>query len=240
MRPGIWFLSPFPFPVLARSIDPAVKVQVKICGIRDPAVALFAADRGADAIGLVFTESSRRVNIETARLIRDQLPPFVSLVTVFRDESADDVDAVVRAVRPHLVQYHGLRDTDDCIRAAHPAIKAFSLGSADDLAIIDRFIARCPWVPILVDASRPGSGQGCRWDLAGDLACRSRLILAGGLSPENVADGIREVRPYAVDVSSGLEQVPGVKDPDLIDAFLRRVEEAGRRYLPRISSMVSG
>ncbi len=201
------------------------RTRVKICGFTRPGDALEAARLGVDAVGLVFyPDSPRYVTLETARVIAAALPAFVTVVGLFVDAAPETVEAVLERVPLDLLQFHGQESPEDCARYGRPYIKAIRMAEGIDLyREAERFHqARGP----LLDAWHPAvpGGTGERFDWAripADLPLP--VILAGGLSPDNVAEAVRRVRPWAVDVSSGVESAKGVKDPAKMAAFLREV-----------------
>lgn len=211
-----------------------MRIRVKICGIRRPEWAVAAADAGADAIGLVFAESPRRVTVAEAARIATALPPWVTPVGVFVDESPERIRALAAEVGLAAIQLHGDEPPDTPAKLAPlKVIKAFRIAAPADLE------AACQWrsaaeqagrLPdaYLVDAAprggaRGGTGQPADWGLAAQMVADGfwPLILAGGLTPENVAAAIVTVRPWGVDGSSGLESSPGEKDPEKIREFIR-------------------
>jgi phosphoribosylanthranilate isomerase len=208
------------------------RVRVKICGLTTPADAERVAAGGADLVGLNFYPRSPRCISETAaRAILDVLPAHVEAVGLFVNESAEQIRAVVQRLALRTVQWHGdagpAVPTDD-----YRLIPAFPVRDADSLAAIRAYLARCEkagrWpAALLVDAHVPGAyggtGRTAPWRLLGDFRPGVPLILAGGLTPDNVADAVRIVRPDAVDVASGVESAPGVKDPDKVRRFIDAV-----------------
>ncbi len=195
-------------------------MRVKVCGITDPADAVLAAELGASAIGLVFWPSSPRcVSIDRARQIVAALPPFVSTVGVFVDQ-IEEARAIAGDVRLSAVQFHGDEQPDGYQDFQVPVIKAVAVrngSSADPSAAIPANVT------VLLDAHDPvrrgGTGQVIDWTVAAAIARRRPVVLSGGLHPENVAEAVRAVRPWAVDVSSGVESTPGKKDPARLRAF---------------------
>lgn len=199
--------------------------RIKICGITSVDDAMLALDAGADAIGLIFWPGSKRaVDVQRAQAITRVVPPLVATVGVFVDETPDRVRTVADAVGLSAVQLHGQEAPPDWARFPRPVLKAMP---------IERY-AGSPWqtarAAILVDAHDPvtigGTGRTVDWDAARAIAATRRLVLAGGLTPDNVADAVRTVRPWGVDVASGVERTPGVKDPDKVRAFVQAVREA--------------
>jgi len=203
-----------------------VSVKVKICGVRTLADARAAAEAGADYLGLNFhPRSPRWVEPERARAIVEALPG-LTFVGVFVDRERESVDAVARAVGLHALQFHGDESPDDCAGWPYLTIKALRVRPGDDAAARAAAYATDY---VLLDAFVPGvhGGTGAQLDLASvrDLP-RSRLFVAGGLTPERVADVVAAVRPFAVDVASGVESSPGVKDHGKIQEFIRRAKAA--------------
>jgi len=202
-----------------------VKVFVKICGITTLDDALACVDAGADALGFNFwPQSKRRIAVTDAAKIAKRLPPEVRTVGVFVNPAEADVDGAFASGAIDLAQLHGDEAPDFCSRFAGRYIKAVRLRDAASLKMLEQY--RCDLV--LVDADTPGyGGSGQRADvaLAKEAAAGRRVILAGGLTPENVAEAIAAVRPYGVDVAGGVEREPGVKDWIKVAAF---VQEAKR------------
>lgn len=202
-----------------------MRVRVKICGITRPEDAVAAAAAGADAIGLVFhAPSPRAVTIARARAIIAALPPFVCRVGLFVDAGAETVREHLAALPLDLLQFHGDEAPEFCAALGHPYIKALRMHPDLDLAAAMR--AWSDAAGILLDAWHPAvpGGSGARFDWTRIPAERPRpLILAGGLNAGNVEQAVRSTRPYAVDVSSGVERDKGIKDPAKIAAFIQGV-----------------
>ena len=201
---------------------------LKICGITREEDARLAAALGADAIGLVFwRESRRRVSAERARRIVRALPRGVAAVGVFVNETPERVNLVSSQAGLHLVQLHGDEAAEVCRRVARPFIKAFGTGPGFDPSVLDAYPEG---TTVLLDADAPsargGTGVTADWEVARRVAASRLTILSGGLSPENVAAAIAYVAPYGVDVSSGVEASPGVKDPDRLSRFVQAVRRA--------------
>ena len=200
---------------------------VKICGITTEDDALLAVAMGADALGFVFAPSPRQVAAAHVRDIVRRLPPEVLTVGVFRDEAPQRVVEVIHTAGLRGVQLHGHETPDDAKfvkQRADVLIQAFAAGS-DALRHADDWEADV----ILVDSPTPGSGQVFDWSLAEGAPSGRRVLLAGGLTPDNVAAAIERVRPWGVDVSSGVESEPGRKDPRKVRAFVAAAKEAGGR-----------
>jgi phosphoribosylanthranilate isomerase len=204
----------------------ALRTRVKICGITRPADALAAAGAGADAIGLVFyPPSPRYLSVERAREIRDALPPFVQSVALFVNADAAQVSQVIGRVHPAMLQFHGDEAPDFCAQFGLPFVKACRVkAGVSALEYLRPFSRAAAW---LFDSHVPeygGVGESFDWSLV--PATDKPVILSGGLSRDNVAEAIRRVRPWGVDVSSGVEAAKGIKDAARISAFIAEVRHA--------------
>jgi len=201
---------------------------VKICGITRRDDALAAARLGAHAVGLVFcARSPRNVSIAAAQEVVAALPPFVMAVGLFVDAAARDIEAVLSEVRLDLLQFHGDETAAFCTRFGVPFIKAARVRPGLDLIQYarDYGAARGLLLDAFVDGTHGGTGTAFDWSLIPpDLSLP--IVLSGGLNPANVSDAIRRVSPWAVDVSSGVEASPGIKDPQKIAAFMKEVRSA--------------
>jgi len=202
---------------------------VKICGVRRQADVEAAAGAGADAIGLVFyPDSPRALSVVEASAVAAKVPPFVAKVALFLDAEPALIDDVVARVRPDLLQFHGTESPDACEAFGVPYIKAVPMGDDVDLAEwADRYRNASG---MLLDSHRLGEAGGTGRGFGRGIrpAIGKPIILAGGLTPDNVADAVADVRPYAVDVSSGVEAVVGEKSPALIHRFIEAVERVDR------------
>lgn len=198
-------------------------VRVKICGITNVYDALHAIDAGADAIGFIFAPSKRRINVETAQLIGREAPPFVKTVGVFVNESLLEIQKIQDAAKIDLIQLSGDESEDFAAFFGPEAIKTIHV-SAKKPPIPSVY----PYNTILLDTAqgsqKGGTGKAFDWSLAIHMAKTRRIILAGGLNPENVVQAINIVKPYAVDVSSGVEKEPGRKDNVKVRTFIRRAK----------------
>jgi phosphoribosylanthranilate isomerase len=204
---------------------------VKICGITRPADARAAAEAGADAIGLVFYPPSPRfLSVERALEIRDALPPFVQTVALFVNPDAAQVAQVIGRLRPAMLQFHGEETPQFCGEFGLPYIKACRVKGGvssrlDLLEYLRPFSRAAAWLLDSHVEEYGGVGESFDWSLA--PAVRERpLVLSGGLAPGNVAAAIRRVRPWGVDVSSGVESAKGIKDAAKIAAFVAEVRNA--------------
>jgi phosphoribosylanthranilate isomerase len=219
---------------------------IKICGIREPAHALAAAEAGADFVGLVFAESRRRVSVEQARtIVRALGEPLTArpgrgaeriegllrqkrplVVGVFADADADTINRTAEAVGLDLVQLSGDEPWDICHKLSRPVVKAVKVKDGTSAAEIIASLR--PGAIVLLDTHAEGAlggtGRPFDWSVAAEVARRFPIVLAGGLTPENVAGAVRRVRPWAVDVSTGVE-TDGVKDVEKMRAFIAAVRE---------------
>ncbi|MGI9606117.1 MAG: phosphoribosylanthranilate isomerase [Acidimicrobiales bacterium] len=198
---------------------------VKICGITDVDDALLAVALGADALGFVFAPSTRQIAAQRARDIATRVPAETLTVGVFRDEAKERVVDIAHTANLRAVQLHGRESPDDVQWVAQRipvVIKAVAAGT-EHARNADRFGLST----ILVDNPRPGSGELFDWSLVEAMPIGMRIILAGGLDPDNVADAIAKVKPWGVDVSSGVEREAGRKDPTALRLFIQNAKAAG-------------
>jgi len=202
-------------------------IRVKICGITNLEDALQAVETGADALGFVFChDSPRHIFPEQAADIIRHLPPFVQTVGLFVNEAPETVNETADLCGLDVVQLHGDESPEYCEEIRRRIIKAFRVKSITCLEPMQRYRVN----GFLLDAWSPtahgGTGRTFNWEIAACAALASRIILAGGLTPENVADAIQQVRPYGVDVSSGVESSPGKKDISKLHNFILAVRQA--------------
>lgn len=207
------------------------RTRTKICGITRIEDALCAARAGADAIGLIFYAGSpRAVNLEQALLISNSLPPFVSTVALFVNAPLNEVDEVIMRVRPTILQFHGDENPAFCTQFRMPFLKAIRVGgemTTDDLLeYAEKFsAARALLLDTMSQGLYGGSGKAFDWQVI-PHEMRRRIVLSGGLQADNVAGAIRMIKPWAVDVSSGVEAQKGVKDHAKIAKFIEEVRNA--------------
>ncbi|HEX9184687.1 MAG TPA: phosphoribosylanthranilate isomerase [Burkholderiales bacterium] len=204
-----------------------MRTRVKICGITRLQDGVAAARAGADAIGLVFYPPSPRfLSVERAREIRDALPPFVQAVALFVNADAAQVAQVIGRVHPSMLQFHGEETPEFCAQFGVPYVKACRVAPGVDLLkYLRAFSSASGW---LLDAhveEYGGVGASFDWSLVPENLERP-LVLSGGLTRDNVAIAVRRVRPWAVDVSSGVESAKGIKDAARIAAFIAEVRNA--------------
>ena len=203
-------------------------VRSKICGITRIEDALAAAEAGADAIGFVFyAKSPRAVDVRQARAIIAELPPFVTTVGLFVNASRCELNEILEVVPLDLLQFHGDETPQDCEGYHRPWIKALRVRPGDDLeAACQRYAgARGILLDTYVPGVPGGTGEAFDWSLV-PARLGKPIILAGGLSADNVGQAIAQVKPYAVDVSGGVEQAKGIKDAAKIEAFMKAVKQA--------------
>lgn len=206
-------------------MNPLSRTRVKICGVTRPEDGAMAAALGADAIGLVFYPPSPRfVDMEIAQRIVAALPPFMTVVGLFMNAEPVTVKNAIDNVPMHLLQFHGDEEPAYCEFFGKPYLKAVPMGADADVPVYEQRFASAAGLLLDSHGSKKMGGTGQSFDWTRVPAERHKpLILVGGLHPGNVAEAIRQVRPYAVDVSSGVESVKGVKDAALMRAFLRGV-----------------
>ncbi len=204
-----------------------MRTRVKICGITRSEDAQAAARAGADAIGLVFYPPSPRcLQLEQALILRNAMPPFVSAVALFVNPPAEQVRAVLERVRPSMLQFHGEESAEFCAQFGVPYVKACRVKPGIDLLEYLRpFSGAAGWLLDSHVEEYGGVGESFDWSLVPAERMRP-LILSGGLTRENVRDAVRRVRPWAVDVSSGVESAKGIKDAARIAAFIAEVRNA--------------
>jgi phosphoribosylanthranilate isomerase len=202
--------------------------QVKICGVTNVADALAAAGAGADMIGLNFYEKSpRHVTLATAVEISRALPPFVLLVGVFVDAAPDFILRALGEGNLSLLQFHGAETSEFCTQFGLMSMKAFRIRNEKSLAELTHYQTDAFLLDAHSQSGLGGTGEKFNWDLAIEAQNFGKpIFLAGGLTPENVADAVRKVRPFAVDVASGVESAPGKKDHAKVKAFIQAVRNA--------------
>ncbi len=213
-----------------------MRTRVKICGITRCEDAQLVVDAGVDAVGLVFYEKSPRfVSIEFAAEISQIIPAFVSRVALFKDAEQQMIESVLEQVEIDLIQFHGSETADYCEQFNRPYIKAIGMKGAEHdvsflLANVEKYQSA---KALLLDGHAPGEagGSGESFDWASIAAVTNTtadksIVLAGGLTPDNVKQAIDLVHPFAVDVSSGVESSPGIKDKDKVAAFMQQIIES--------------
>jgi phosphoribosylanthranilate isomerase len=200
-----------------------IRVRVKICGITNESDALAAVAAGADALGFMFYDgSSRNVSMDTAARIIQNLPPFVVRVGVFVDSSEEFVRQVTERCQLTAIQLHGSETPAFCSRFDTTVIKAFRIAGEKALTLLPQYTTSAWLLDSFVAGQLGGTGATFNWDLALRAKEHGRpILLAGGLTPDNVASAVKHVQPYGVDVSSGVESAPGKKDHAKLRDFIR-------------------
>lgn len=207
-------------------IELPVSIRIKICGITTLEDATAAVDAGADALGFVFYEGSPRcVRPETVRHIAMNLPPLVVPVGVFVNEDVERVRETMDTCGLALAQLHGEESVGYCERLGRPVVKAIRLKDRASFLALAEFQGRAQVRGFVIDtysqSSYGGTGEPTDWAMAAEAAKAAHVFLAGGLTPNNVTDAVRLVHPYGVDVSSGVESSPGIKDHDKLRRFVQ-------------------
>lgn len=205
------------------------QVKVKVCGMTQWEDAEYAVEQGADAVGFIFYKKSpRSVTMKEAREIILKLPPFVDTVGVFVNESPDRVNKIADYCGLDLVQLHGEESPAFCRKIHRRVIKAFRVADLHFIKQIEKYSVSGFLLDTFCDDLHGGTGKTFDWNLALPAKKMGPVILAGGLTPRNVAQAVRQVRPYGVDVCSGVEKTPGIKDPEKVRAFLKNIRSGGR------------
>ncbi len=203
-------------------------VYAKVCGITTPKDGSFAAESGADAIGLVFAESPRRISVEEAREITATLPDGILKVGVFVDAEPAEVLRIAREVGLDYAQLHGdesPKDVDAVREGGLKVMKALRVRRADSLAAMDAYEADLFLLDAWSEKARGGTGERFDWGLAKSLKGRGNIVVSGGLGPENVREAVRLFEPYGVDASSSLEDAPGKKNDERVRRFVSAAKE---------------
>jgi phosphoribosylanthranilate isomerase len=209
-------------------------VRVKICGITRSEDLQAACNAGADALGFVFyAKSPRHLAVEQAAALVNQLPPFVQSVGLFVDAEPAFVEAVLKSVPLDLLQFHGNEAPEQCRRFGRPYLKAIRMKPGADLVkyCADFHDARALLLDAYVPGVPGGTGERFDWNLI-PAGLPKPIVLSGGLNPDNVALAVKTVRPWAVDVSSGVESAPGIKDAARVAAFIENAHRAAQTVKP--------
>ena len=201
-------------------------VKVKICGITNLEDALAAADAGADALGFVFyPESPRFIDPGKARAIIARLPAFITSVGVFVDESEDLIRRIIREGGVQVLQFHGSESPILCTRFREKAVKAIRIKDEESIKEMQMYDVDTFLLDTMVEGIKGGTGKTFNWKYAEMAKEHGRIILSGGLNPSNIGDAVRQLKPYGVDVSSGVEIRPGKKDHEKIREFVREAKK---------------
>jgi len=199
-------------------------MKVKICGITNVDDALSAAEYGADALGFIFVKSSPRyVAPRTARKIIQELPPFIVPVGVFANMEYNDIIEIIDQTSIGCVQLHGEETPKQLAKYPVPVYKSFRVDSNFNPEILRRYKGSAFLLDTNVSGNLGGTGKTFDWEIAVKAKEYGRIILAGGLTPENIAEAVQKVRPYAVDVNSGIESAPGKKDKNRLEQLFKTI-----------------
>jgi phosphoribosylanthranilate isomerase len=208
-----------------------VSLWIKICGVTSPEDARAACEAGADAVGLNFAPGSPRLlDVDRARQVREAVPATVEVIGVFVDAPKERILAVAQAVELDTVQLHGSESPQFFHELCHhvPTYKALRIGSEEDVALADLYGVDRILVDAKVAGAMGGTGQTFDWSLVEGLNESRKVILAGGLTPENVGESVRQVLPYGIDTASGVESAPGMKDAERMRWFIQSARAAAR------------
>lgn len=204
-------------------------IKIKICGITNLDDALAAAEYGADALGFIFYKKSPRyIKPEKAAEIISQLPPFITPVGLFVNEREEKIREVQQHTCIQTIQLHGDETPDFCSRFGERVIKAFQVKDKESIKHLAQYHVGAFLLDSYRDGQRGGTGTTFDWHLAVVAKTFGRIILAGGLTPDNAAEAVKLVQPYAVDIASGVEREPGIKDHSKIKKFITEVRRASR------------
>jgi phosphoribosylanthranilate isomerase len=197
-----------------------MNTKIKICGITNIPDALMAVRAGADAVGMVFAPSKRMVDKDLAKAVVQRMPPFVTTVGVFMDSPIEDVNRIIECTGIDIAQLHGNESPDYCRRVRARVVKRIAVNDNTTAGEISRSMARYSVPAFLFD---PGAGSGASFDWNMLIGVTGNIIIAGGLNPENVREAVILLKPCGVDVSSGVENADGKKDPEKVAKFIREV-----------------
>ena len=199
-------------------------MKVKICGITNMEDALLAAELGADALGFIFVKTSpRHIRPSAARKIIQDLPPFVIPVGVVADAEHDEILELIDETGICCVQLHGNESPKQLAKFPVPVYKSFRVDKEFSLETLQRYKGSAYLLDTLVDGTLGGTGKIFDWDIAVKAKAYGRIILAGGLTPENIAEAVKKVQPYAVDVNSGVESATGKKDRNKLERLFKTI-----------------
>lgn len=204
--------------------------RIKICGITNKVDAIKAAELGVDMLGFVFYEKSKRyVTPRTVCDIVNELPPYITKVGIFVDEKKDKVIEIAGEASIDILQFHGSETQEYCsgVRNDFKIIKAFRVKDKADLKVVNDYDVDFYLFDTYAEESKGGTGKTFDWKILDGFEFLKPLILSGGLNPQNVGDAIRQVAPYGVDVSTGVEKLPGKKDHLLMARFVENVRKTG-------------
>jgi phosphoribosylanthranilate isomerase len=203
--------------------------KVKICGMTQVKDAVYSVEQGADAVGFIFyNKSPRFITMKGAREIITRLPPFVDTVGVFVDESVERINRIAEFCGLDLVQLHGKESPSFCKKIRRRVIKAFRVKDLKSIRNLEKYPVSGFLLDTFSEKLHGGTGKAFDWNLALPAKKFGPVILAGGLTPRNVRQAINQVRPYGVDVCSGVEKEPGTKDPEKVRMFLENIRSGSK------------
>jgi phosphoribosylanthranilate isomerase len=209
-------------------------MKIKICGITNMDDALLAAELGADALGFIFVKTSPRyIRLSTARKIIQELPPFIVPVGVVADTVHEDILELIDETGICCVQLHGNESPKQLAKFPVPVYKSFRVDKEFNLEILQRYKGSAYLLDTYVDGTLGGTGKTFDWDIAVKAKEFGRIILAGGLTPENIAEAVKKVQPYAVDVNSGVESAPGKKDKNKLEKLFKTMRSLCHEEIKR-------
>lgn len=206
-------------------------MKIKICGITNRVDAINTVSLGADAIGFVFAESSRQVTPKEVKKIMQVLPPYITTVGLFVNESVKKVIETMQFCKLDVVQLHGQETPEYCKKIPYRIVKAFNIQDEASLKPIEKYVTSAILLDAHAENKQGGTGHTFNWELVQYLYQKYYIILAGGLNSENVEEAIRTTKPYAVDVSSGVEKSPGKKDFKKIKEFIEKVRNIEKNII---------
>lgn len=203
--------------------------RVKICGIKRFQDAVCAVESGADALGFIFYSKSKRyISPADARDIIEKLPPFISLVGVFVNYSVQDINHTIDKAGINTIQLHGDESPSFCNNFKIPVIKTIRISDNLNSKLIESFNVQAILFDTFKEEEYGGTGSVFNWDIVKTAGITNNIIISGGLNPENVHEAVSKIKPYAVDVSSGVEASPGIKDHLKINKFIEAVNNASK------------
>ena len=206
-----------------------LQIKVKICGMTQLKDALFAVEQGVDAVGFIFYKKSpRAVTMKTVREIITKLPPLVDTVGVFVNESAERLNKIADYCGLDLVQLHGEESPAFCRKIRRRVIKAFRVKDLQSIKQLEKFPVSGFLLDTFSDDLHGGTGKTFDWNLALPAKKMGPVLLAGGLTPRNILQAVRQVRPYGIDVCSGVEKSPRIKDLEKVRAFLKNIRSGSK------------
>jgi len=203
--------------------------RIKICGITNYEDAIQAIRLGCDAVGFIFAKSPRNINLDKVKTICEALPPFINKVGVFVNQSTAEILNTVNYCGLDIIQLHGSESTIDANDTTIPIIKAFKARNADIVDEIQRERCQVFLLDSFISGMEGGTGQSFDWNIARKASEIGNLVLAGGLDHKNIVSALDKVRPYAVDVCSGVEKKPGLKDHKKLQQFINEVRKWDNR-----------